>query len=174
MGLYRFDGQWLAPDATPIAFNCIPMLQKDKGATTTQDKKKKIKKRECLICEQKSIENGKVELVLPILTVSEGNCHAFWRIAHQRHKSQQKAIFIAMMPVKQLIALPCIITCTRLAPRNLDEHDNLRFAFKYIVDKIAEELTGKNKGKGDNDPRLSWKYSQEKSQAKGIKILFEF
>jgi hypothetical protein len=53
-------------------------------------------------------------------------------------------------------------------------HDNLPMSFKFIVDKIAELLTGKSKGKGDSDPRLTWKYSQEKSKQKVIKILFEF
>lgn len=119
-------------------------------------------------------ELGKVELTLPIITVSEGNCFEPWQKKHKRHKVQHEIMAKSMLPIRHLIKLPCTITFIRYGPRFLDRHDNLPMAFKFLIDKTAEILTGKGNGKGDNDPRLTWKYDQIKSKIKGVKILFEF
>jgi hypothetical protein len=83
-----------------------------------------------------------------------------------------------------VIPFPCEVTLTRISPRFLDSEDNLPIAFKWIKDEIGacffpEKLVTfhkkngkivKNKGHADSDPRVKWKYSQEKGKIAGIRI----
>jgi len=56
----------------------------------------------------------------------------------------------------------------------LDEHDNLRTSFKYIVDMIAQLLTGdKRAGRADSSKLISWQYSQERGKPKEYAIKIE-
>lgn len=56
--------------------------------------------------------------------------------------------------------LPCVVTITRIAPRKLDEGDNLPGGTaKQIRDGIADWL-----GVNDNDPRVVWAYAQRKGK----------
>ena len=55
---------------------------------------------------------------------------------------------------------PCTVTLTRIAPRALDD-DNLVAAFKGIRDGIADKF-----GIDDRDPRVVWKYAQERGRPK--------
>lgn len=79
--------------------------------------------------------------------------------------------------------MPCVITLTRIAPRFLDFEDNLPSAFKWIKDEIGAQLFPekvviyirghgrvRNKGHADSDPRVTWKYVQEKAKIQGIRI----
>ena len=50
------------------------------------------------------------------------------------------------------------VTLTRIATGLLDEHDNLRMAFKPTADAVAAWL-----GMKDNDPRIVWEYRPEKA-----------
>jgi len=118
---------------------------------------------------------GKLQIILRIRTVSEGNCFEPWRKKHARHKKQREAVHIAMIGQVKDIWLPCTITVSRHAPRLLDPHDNLPMSLKYIVDAIADQLViGKKAGHADGDPRLTWKYAQEKSKEYFVKISFQF
>lgn len=49
------------------------------------------------------------------------------------------------------------VTFTRISPRELDQHDNLRAAFKAIADQVAVEA-----GINDKSKRFEWTYAQEK------------
>ena len=143
------------------------------------EKAKKIrkphaKKIDSFVDQKTTIEEHRITLVLPIKLVSEGNCFEHWTKKHSRHKSQHASIYLAMLPFKSLISLPCSVHLTRYSPKFLDEHDNLRMSWKYAVDKVSECLTGVGKGKGDNDPRITWVYHQEKSSSYGVKLVFEF
>ncbi len=119
-------------------------------------------------------ECGRVELTLGLITVSEANCFEPWQKKASRHKDQHRQIALAMLQCKNDITLPCTITFIRYGIKPLDAHDNLPISNKYLADKIAEILTGKTKGKGDCDERLTWRYDQVKSKSKGVKIVFEF
>lgn len=69
------------------------------------------------------------------------------------------------------IELPCEITMIRYGPRLLDS-DNLQTAFKSIRDKIADLLIpGLAKGQADGDPRLIWRYDQQKSKTYNIRLI---
>lgn len=64
---------------------------------------------------------------------------------------------------------PLTITVTRVAPGELDAHDNLPGACKHVVDAIAEWL-----GLDDRDRRLSWRYEQSRDgRSCGVTIRIE-
>lgn len=62
------------------------------------------------------------------------------------------------MKVARKPDLPCIVTLTRLAPRELDG-DNLQAGLKACRDGVADWL-----GVDDRDPRVTWAYGQKKGK----------
>ena len=70
----------------------------------------------------------KIEFTIPLtknLIVSEGNrSWEHWSKKSKRHKSQHFLIECFMNQQPDVI-LPCLITLTRIAPRMLDEDDNV-------------------------------------------------
>lgn len=130
-------------------------------------------------------KKSNLELVLPILTLSEANGllsktrfykngkakPEHWTESHARHKAQKSAIYLALNSQKNLIKLPCVVKMTRQAPRDLDADDNLRIALKWIKDAIAELITGDYvPGRADGDKRIKWEYDQEKCSEYKVKI----
>jgi hypothetical protein len=121
---------------------------------------------------------------LPLKTVSESNKSEHWTKSSQRHKAQQFFIRSLFLSHKEPVSLPCVVKMTRIAPRPLDEEDNLPMAFKWVKDEIGaclfpEKVIGykkksgayaENKGHADSDPRVQWKYSQEKGKIYGVRI----
>lgn len=93
---------------------------------------------------------------LPLRIESVANKREHWTIRARRTKQHRLAALA--VPVHPL---PCIVTLTRVAPRALDSHDNLRGGFKALVDGIADRL-----GVKDNDPRVEWRYAQVRGRAK--------
>jgi hypothetical protein len=123
---------------------------------------------------------------LPIKTISEMNQSEHWTKKHKRHKQQQEILRLLIQNNIGLVQLPCHIKLTRLSPRQLDP-DNLPPALKYIQDELAEMLTGKGgfyitkkgkvkaiKGHADNDKRMTWEYTQEKSARIGVRITIQY
>lgn len=121
---------------------------------------------------------------LPLKTTSEANSREHWHKAAQRHRQQQffvRALFNAEI---RPIPIPCEVTLIRVASRFLDD-DNLPVSMKFIRDEIGAQLFPekvvkyqgktkgklvKNKGHADSDPRVTWKYAQEKGRIQGIRI----
>jgi hypothetical protein len=99
--------------------------------------------------------------------VSEANSTEHFRVKAKRHKIQ-KLIVWSYMKRMTIPPMPVIVTLTRYAPRPYDD-DNLIPAFKYIRDAVSEHILGEvdNKkyrpGRADSDPRIKWKYAQEKT-----------
>lgn len=128
----------------------------------------------------------KITWYLPIKTVSEGNSSEHWRAKSKRHRQQQFFIKALFNSWEDDITLPCIVRLIRLAPRRLDEDNNV-FAFKWVRDQVSECLVpekaksyvAKNgkvipiKGRADSDDRITWVYDQEKSPTLGIRIEIE-
>ncbi len=109
---------------------------------------------------------------VPIATVSEANTFEHWTDKHRRHKKQKERTHL-MLPA-QKYPLPCSINLTRISPRNLDG-DNLVSSMKHIRDAVAEKIhPGLAPGRADDDPLITWNYSQEKGQPKqqGVRISF--
>lgn len=100
-----------------------------------------------------------IELTLPLKLVSGANAREHWSSRAKRAKSHRQACI--MVPVH---SLPCVVTLTRLGPRALDT-DNLAISAKHTRDGIADRL-----GVNDNDPRVEWRYAQEKSKAYGVRV----
>lgn len=114
----------------------------------------------------------KIELYLPIKTVSEANCSQHWAIKSKRHQQQKQ--LVSLLLSKHKFSPPCTFTLTRLAPKLLDKHDNLPMSMKYIVDALAELATGNyTPGQADSDDRIVIEYGQEVSKRYGIKLCIE-
>lgn len=111
--------------------------------------------------------------ILPIKTVSEANCSQHWRVKKKRHDRQKEIIRLwSIQNNIQATTLPCKIRLTRLSPGNgLDEDDNLRMAFKWVKDYIADQIIrGLAAGRADGDKRITWEYGQEKASILSIRI----
>ena len=101
---------------------------------------------------------------LPIKTVSEANLsREHWTKKHKRHKAQKEAIKLACSHLITPDLLPCTIKLTRIAPRKLDQWENLPCSFKFILDSLASFLVpNKAFGQADSDSRIQVRYDQIK------------
>ena len=65
--------------------------------------------------------------------------------------------------------LPCVVTLVRVSSGVLDAHDNLPASLKPCVDAIAKWIAC-----DDADPRVQWRYAQEKAPrgTQGLRIVF--
>ena len=116
------------------------------------------------------------ERELDIKTVSEANSNEHWLKKSKRHTAQKWAIKAEFND--KTISLPCIVKLSRISPRLLDRHDNLKTSFKWIVDQLAECIIRNNEpnvpykgaGRYDDDPRIKWDYAQEKGKPQRIRI----
>jgi len=93
---------------------------------------------------------------------SAANLREHWatkakRVAEQRALGAMKVRQVTDAADRAgLLAAGLVVTLTRIAPRALDD-DNLASAFKAIRDGVADAL-----GIDDRDPRVSWRYAQER------------
>jgi hypothetical protein len=101
-----------------------------------------------------------VELPLRIESVANLREHYFAKA--RRTKAHRKAA-LAVLPC----ALPARVILVRIAPRALDG-DNLQAAFKGFRDGIADRF-----GVKDNDPRLEWRYAQERGKPREYAVRVE-
>jgi len=126
--------------------------------------------------KKKSLFNVKImlDIILPIQTVSEGNCSEHWSKKNKRHKIQKKKIWICFKTEKPEITLPCQIRLTRIAPRALD-YDNLVYSLKWVHDAICDNiLPGLAPGRADGDKRFKQtEYFQEKGKPKQYLVRIE-
>lgn len=112
----------------------------------------------------------RIVLPLRLRIVSELNQRGHWA-KHSARKAEHRGM--CRMHLSQALALrarlfesvmPCSVTLTRIAPRELDT-DNLAGAFKACRDGIADAL-----GVKDNDPRVAWVYEQTKGEPREYAI----
>jgi hypothetical protein len=103
--------------------------------------------------------------VLPIKAVSENNRRGHWRIHHQRHKEQRGIgrIWAGSLTVK----FPLRVTFTRLAPRPLDDDNNVG-SMKHIRDGLADGF-----GVNDRSKEYTFVYQQERAKEYGVRIEVE-
>ena len=109
-----------------------------------------------------------LKIEAPIKTVSELNQREHWTVRNKRRVAQRKEVYYAwkvgVAGKRKLYNAPCTVKLTRLGVKMLDD-DNLRGAFKYVRDQIAELL-----GMDDADDRLKFEYAQEAGQKYGVVI----
>lgn len=111
---------------------------------------------------------------LPIKTASESNSSEHWTRKSKRHRIQKRWVIATFRSARPIVPFPCHVHLTRIAPRKLDEGDNLPGSMKYIRDAVAECLTGIHiAGRADGDDRISWEYAQEKGKVREYAVKIE-
>jgi len=111
-----------------------------------------------------------MEWILPIKTISEFNKMEHHLRSWKRHKIQKNEIVLWWITERPVVNMPCTIKLTRISPRMLDD-DNLRGAFKWIRDAIADKIRpGFAPGRADDTEEMKWEYSQRKGKPQAIKI----
>jgi hypothetical protein len=104
---------------------------------------------------------------IPLKTVSLLNMREHFRVTAKR-KAEHRNLIAMLFKAKPVPALPVTVTLTRVSPGKLDEHDNLPSAFKHIVDALAAWL-----GLDDSDPRVTWRYAQQKCKRGDFGVIVE-
>ena len=113
------------------------------------------------------------EKIITIRTVSEANSSDPWFVKAKRHAKQKRLVYL-LVPSMPLINQKATVKLTRLSPRQLDAHDNLRCSLKFFSDAIAERLVpGLAPGRADSDKRITWFYDQQSSKSYGVKVEIE-
>lgn len=118
-------------------------------------------------------EKQKLDVVLPIRTLSEMNNRDHYMVRAKRFKAQKTFIKFSIGHKLKNIELPCVIELTRIGKRNLDE-DNLASSFKAIVDQICDcILPGLAPGQSDSNEKIKIVYKQEKGKEYAIRVNIE-
>lgn len=110
--------------------------------------------------------------IVPIRIESESNKSEHWSKTALRKKKHKKAIQYTIHQTG--VSLPCSVTLTRIAPRSLDEEDNLPAALKCAKDAVADILVPNlAPGRADGDKRISWHFKQEKGEKREYALKIE-
>jgi hypothetical protein len=108
----------------------------------------------CFIQPVSAAAGGCAVAQLPLKLESLNHQESGWKRAKRRELQRATVRNIAGRAIKT-IHVPCKVTITRYAPRDLDD-DNLIGSAKSVRDEIAALL-----GVDDRDPRIEWKYWQQ-------------
>lgn len=110
----------------------------------------------------------------PMTLPSFANARMHWTARHRLIKKQRVAVGLALRAngvgwrLKPVGEGKLVVHLTRVAPRPIrDVHDNLRSAFKGIVDEVAAFFHI-----DDSDPRIEWQYAQARGRS-SVRIKFE-
>lgn len=106
-----------------------------------------------------------------LVTTPESNSREHWHVKALRHSRQREAVRSAWRQNPRTIAnlenTPIIIYICRVAPRKLDNHDNLPTSLKSILDEICNcILPGYADGRADGKLKLKVAYAQEKGKVR--------
>ncbi len=110
---------------------------------------------------------------LNIKIANEANSSEHWTVKAKRHKKQKIALKKAFLVDKPDFMPPFQCVLTRIAPRELDKHDNLPSSMKWIVDAIADYFFPKQAaGRADDTKEIKWEYKQERGKVReyGLRI----
>jgi hypothetical protein len=97
-----------------------------------------------------------VVVELPIKTVAGLNAREHFLARSRRVRGERAAAHMSVKYKHGRPDLPVVVTMVRLSAGSLDD-DNLQGAFKAIRDGVADAY-----GVPDNDPRIQWRYAQER------------
>ena len=130
-------------------------------------KSKKVRKPKApySLVAQRTIEPGRV-VEWPVRLMPLANLREHWAIRSDRAKRHRTMAKLLASTMLVRPALPCIVTITRLAPRELDS-DGLVSSAKNLRDGLADWL-----GIDDRDPRVEWVVKQEKAGVRtyGVRV----
>jgi len=130
----------------------------DKGKKRKAKLKKK-KPKPTIIPNFKILNDGNklIALLQNYQLPSRANIQEHWAVKAKRTKEQRQGIKFILNTCEFKPKLPITITLCRIAPKKLDDGDNIGMAFKAIKDGITDYLGLTN----DDDIRLKWKYDQQ-------------
>lgn len=97
---------------------------------------------------------------LPIKLESIANKRWHWRKKANYVRGIRDAVYLKCPGFE----VPCVVTMTRIAPRSLDDDNNVS-AFKAVRDSIAKRLEV-----DDRDPRVLFRCGQRKGKPKEYAI----
>jgi len=100
-------------------------------------------------------------VTVPIKTVSEANSRDHWAKKARRTKPQRDTVGLVVRAALAGagVTAPMTVTLVRCAPSSGLDDDNLASACKGVRDGVADAL-----GIDDRDPRVTWRYAQERSR----------
>ena len=109
-----------------------------------------------------------IDITIPNLKiVSEANNAQHWTKKNKRKKIIRGLVSVYLKAQECHLKPPCCVEITRVAPRSLDEIDNLPAALKCVIDTVADFLVpGLQPGRADGDKRIKWELKQEKGKPK--------
>lgn len=101
-----------------------------------------------------------IHIAVPLRIESTPNKREHWAKRAARAKLHRTTVWAGLRQVDVFPRLmgPVIVTITRVAPRELDD-DNLAAGAKSVRDGVADWL-----GVDDRDPRITWRYAQERGK----------
>lgn len=115
----------------------------------------------------------KLTLTIPVKTVSEANTKQHWGTVASRKKKQRQIVTLWLNTHGFGFDPNGVFTVkvTRIAPRELDSHDNLGAALKTVIDSVCEWLVpGLAAGRADSSSKI---LSITTAQRRGAKKTYE-
>jgi len=109
-----------------------------------------------------------ITFTMPMVLPSVANISEHWATRAKRAKVQRRDAAWAALHAIGLKGLrfPLRVTVTRIAPRMLDSHDNLRASAKHVVDGLADALGLQS----DRDTCVEWRYAQERGKPAAVRV----
>ena len=98
-------------------------------------------------------------IALPVRILSAANLREHWATKRRRDAIALRAIVPCLNVVARELGSTCplpVVTFTRIGPRDLDKHDNLRHAFKFVADAVAKAF-------GEDDSMMTFRYDQRRA-----------
>ena len=113
---------------------------------------------------------GPTTVELPLKTGSGENEREHWATRARRVKRERGTADVLTRLKLRPWGDRCTVTLTRISAGELDD-DNIRGSLKGVRDGVADALGLKS----DRDPRVHWKYAQEKCKRGkfGVRVLIE-
>lgn len=115
-----------------------------------------------------------LERELPFVTSSRANDHRsnHWATRARTSKPQRQGTQLALAKHRaqlraELASGGLVVRVVRVAPRQLDNHDNLGMALKAVSDGVADAL-----GVNDRDGRLVLQPDQEQGKPARVRVEF--
>lgn len=105
----------------------------------------------------------------PVRIESEANRRDHWAARHRRFAKQKRVVALHLLALGGMARPrpPLVVELTRIGPRSLDT-DNLAGGCKAVRDQIAAWL-----GVDDGDPRVEWRYGQQRGKPREYALLVE-
>lgn len=108
-----------------------------------------------------------IVLYIPMRAVNVSNARESWAARATRVARERRNVALTWMAVvapnlriRTERLLPCEVTLTRVAPREIDAHDALPISMKAVVDEVSVCLGLAS----DRDPRVRWQYTQRRGR----------